>query len=645
MFSRHGSIRLGPDDEEPEFSLLSWFAMLFSAGMGIGLLFYGVAEPIEIFANPPSSEVSPQSAEAAAQALRYTFFHWGLHGWAIYILVGLSLAYFSYRHKLPLSLRSALYPILGEKIYGFWGDVVEVFAVIGTLFGVATSLGFGVMQVNSGLAHLNIFEYNTTNQIFLIIGITLVATISVVSGVNKGVRRLSEVNLFLALILLAFVFFAGPTTYLLKAFSENIGNYLQTLPETSFQTNIFNNNQFNTTVFYFAWWVAWSPFVGMFIARISRGRTIREFISCVLLVPVLLTFIWMTVFGNTAIHMELMGNGGMVEAVQNNISTALFVMLQKMPFPAISCTLAILVIIFFFVTSSDSASLVIDIMTSGGQKNPPVWQKIFWAFAEGLVAIILLLTGGLVALQAGVIITALPFTIVLLFVCYCLWKALRTDTGIDLARESGEGKNILLSRNFISIAGIQPIDTAISEGININSKNVLADAPMLDQISEIVSDDLGSKNWKSRLTRLKKKNYAKYFADQHENIPDEDIEIANNNLKDFILNIVKPAFLDIEQELEKYGRTIQINLAEHQASIVVKKGNVEELFYGISGKVFHRLGYNFPNFNVTDTTVKCYAQVLLRSGVKKVYELKKFTRKNIIHDFLNEYEKWAILDN
>ena len=500
------------------------------------------------------------------------------------------------------------------------------------------------MQINSGLAHLNLFESNSTNQIILIIGITLIATISVVSGVNKGIRRLSEVNLFLALILLVFVFFTGPTTFILKAFSENIGNYMQSLTETSFQTNIFYDNQFSTTVFYFAWWIAWSPFVGMFIARISRGRTIREFVSCVLLVPVLLTFIWMSVFGNTAIHMELMGDGGMVEAVQTNISTALFVMLQKMPLPEVSCTLAILVVMFFFVTSSDSASLVIDIITSGGQKNPPVWQKVFWAFSEGFVAIILLLTGGLIALQTGVIVTALPFAVVLLFVSYSLWKALKTDTGINLAQELGEDKNILLSRDFISVAGIQPVNTPISEKINIDSKNVLSNAPMLDHISEITSDDEFSKNWKKRLTRLKRKHYAKYFAEQYENISDEDIELANNNLKEFILDVVKPAFLDIKEELEKYNRIIQINFSEHQASIIVRKNNMEELFYGIRGKVFHRLGYNFPNFNLTDATVKCYAQVLLRSGGKKVYELKKFTRENIIHDFLNEYEKWAILD-
>jgi choline/glycine/proline betaine transport protein len=440
------------------------------------------------------------------------------------------------------------------------------------------------------------------------------------------------------------VFIAGPTSYLLKAFSENIGAYLQTITITTFQTDVFHNNQFKTTVFYLAWWIAWSPFVGMFIARVSRGRTIREFISCVLLVPVLLTFIWMTVFGNTAIYMELFGDGGMIAAVQENVSTALFVMLEKMPMPVISCTLAILVVIFFFVTSSDSASLVIDIITSGGQKNPPVWQKVFWAFAEGLVAIILLMTGGLVALQTGVITTAFPFGIVMLFVCYSLWKALRTDTGLNLASKIISRENIVLSRTSIAVPGIQPVETPISETFNIDSPHVPVNGEVMDQISEMSSEDEFAKNWKKRLHRLKKKHYDKYFADQYENIPDEYMQEADKKLRTFITDVAKPAFIEIEKEVVKYGRTVKINTSEHQASIIVSKGNIEELFYGIRGKAYHSFDYTFPSFDLTDTAVRCYGQVLLRSGGKKVYELKKFTRKSIIHDFLNEYEKWAILD-
>ncbi|MCP3965370.1 MAG: BCCT family transporter [Lentisphaerae bacterium] len=644
MFSKHGKIKLGRDGDEPEYSLFSWFAMLFSAGIGIGLLFYGVAEPIGIFSTPPSSAIVPESAEAATAAMRYTFFHWGLHAWGIYIVIGLSMAYFSYRHKLPLTLRSVLYPILGEKIYGFWGNAVEVFAVIGTLFGVATSLGYGVMQVNSGMAHLNVLNNSTGNQIILIIIITLIATLSVVSGVNKGVRRLSEINLLLALLLLLFVFFVGPTTFLFKAFSLNLGNYLQTIVGTTFQTDIFNNNQFHTTVFYLAWWIGWSPFVGMFIARISKGRTIREFIGCVLLVPVILTFTWMTVFGNTAIHMELFGNGGMVAAVKTDVSTALFVMLENLPFQKISCTLAIFVIIFFFVTSSDSASLVIDIITSGDQKNPPVWQKIFWAFAQGVVAIALLVTGGLLALQTAVITTALPFAVVMLFICYALWKALRTDTALKEAKESVWEQNILLAKTSISVPGIQPVVTPISETYELEVEGILPSSGVIDQISEMSSDGDYSKDWKKRLTRLKSKHYPEYFADQYEHTDDDNLKKANQRLKAFINDVVKPAFIDIEKELVKYSRTVKISISEHQASVIVMKSDIEELYYGIRGKAYHKLGYTFPAFDPTDSEVKCYAQVMLRSGGKKIHELKKFTKDNIIHDFLNEYEKWAILN-
>ena len=645
MFSKHGKIKLGAENDEPEFSRFTWFAMLFSAGMGIGLLFYGVAEPIKIFSNPPSSDITPQTNLAAAEAMRYTFLHWGLHAWAIYIVVGLSLAYFAYRHKLPLTLRSVLYPVLGDKIYGFWGHVVEICAVIGTLFGVATSLGFGVQQVNSGLTHLNIIENSINNQVILIVAITLIATISVISGVNKGVRRLSEINLLLALSLLIFVFIAGPSIFLLKSFSLNIGDYLQNIVEMTFQTDIYENYQFDTSVFYLAWWIAWSPFVGMFIARVSKGRTIREFILCVLLVPVIMTFIWMTVFGNTALHMELFGNGGMVAAVKENVSTALFVMLENLKYAKVSCSLAIIVVIFFFITSSDSASLVIDIMTSGGRKSPPVWQKIFWAFAEGFVAIVLLKTGGLSALQTAVIITALPFSLIMLVICYALWKALRTESAIIKTKGSIGRKQVVLAKDSISIAGIQPYDTPLNDTVTLASENLFSETPVMEQINEITTDnDDYSKNWKKRLLRLKSKKYPEYFEDQLESLEDEEREKCSKKLNDFIIKTVQPVFKELKIELEKYNRNVVISISHHQASIVVLKGDIEELYYGIRGKVFHKLGYTFPDFDPTDSEVKCYAQVLLRGGNKKLHELKSFNKNNIIHDFLNEYEKWAVLN-
>ncbi|WET07728.1 BCCT family transporter [Lentisphaerota bacterium ZTH] len=646
MCSHYGRIRLGPDDEEPEYGLLTWFAMLFSAGMGIGLLFYSVAEPIKLFSNPPGHLVPENSATAALDAMRYTFFHWGFHAWGIYIIIGLSLAYFSYRHKLPLTIRSVLYPILGEKIYGFWGNLVEIMAVLGTLFGVATSLGLGAMQVNSGLNHLNFFTNTTGHQIVLILIITSIATLSAVSGVDKGIRRLSELNLFLGILLLIFVFIAGGPSFLLMAFVQNIGNYLQTFIKTTFDTGLFRNTSFQKewTLFYWGWWIASSPFVGMFIARISKGRTIREFIAGVLIVPSLLSFFWLTVFGNTALSIQIFGNGGMVEAVDSNIATSLFVLLEKLPLQTISSTLAIFVIVFFFVTSADSASLVVDLITAGGQKKTPLWQKVFWAFSIGLIAIVLLLSGGLVALQTAVITMALPFAVIMLFICFSLWKGLKTEVEIKKAKSNISAHGVLLSKESISVPGISPVDTPISKTFDIESQDILSNIPAKEEIIENCSSELYEENWKKRLERLKKRSFHKFFAYHYDNLPEEGLQKMNHKLEDFIQNIVKPAFEEIESEILKYDRSVKLSISTHQASIIVLKDDIEELYYGIRGKIYHKYGYTFPAFNPTDVKMECFAQVILRSGPKKVHELKRFTPEHIIHDFLNEYEKWAILN-
>ncbi|MDX1455196.1 MAG: BCCT family transporter [Gammaproteobacteria bacterium] len=427
LFSRFGELKLGKDDDEPEYSRYTWFAMLFSAGMGIGLLFYSVAEPILHYGSPP--DANPETLAAAREAMRITFFHWGLHAWAIYIVIGLALAFFAFRYDLPLTIRSTLFPLLGKKIYGPIGNTVEILAVFGTLFGIATSLGLGIMQINRGLEFLGLMDSSVANQLWLIAGITLAATISVVTGLDGGIRRLSEINLGLGLLLVLFIFIAGPTTFLLMSFPQNLGNYLSSVVSMSFDTDAYQGQdwQKSWTMFYWGWWISWSPFVGMFIARVSRGRTIREFISGVLLVPTLLTFIWMVVFGNTAIHMELFGNGGILSAVNANVDTALFVMLERLPWASVTSTLAVIVIATYFVTSSDSGSLVIDILTSGGELNPPVGQRIFWALSEGAVAAVLLLTGGLVALQTVAITTALPFCAIMLFICWSLVRGLSSD--------------------------------------------------------------------------------------------------------------------------------------------------------------------------------------------------------------------------
>lgn len=429
LFSRFGDIKLGKEDETPEFSNVSWFAMLFSAGIGIGLLFFGVAEPLIHYLNPPHSE--PQSQEAAIQSLRIVFFHWGFHGWALYVIVGLSLAYFSYRFELPLTFRSILYPLIGDDIHGFWGNLVETLAVFATMFGIATSLGLGVMQVNAGMDFAGLMDVNQTNQLIIIAGITLMATISVVSGLDAGIRRLSELNFFLGVGLLLFIFVAGPTVFLMKAYIQGMGEYVSGFVSLGLYTDAFGSNSQwmqNWTLFYWGWWISWSPFVGMFIARISRGRTIREFILGVLGVPCIFITFWMTVFGGTGIYLQRVGGAELATAnISESIPKALYLLLENLPFTNITIGIAILSGMIYFVTSSDSGSLVIDILTSGGDPDPPVWQRVFWAVTEGAVASILLVTGGLKALRAASLTTALPFSIVIIVMSYNLVQALRAD--------------------------------------------------------------------------------------------------------------------------------------------------------------------------------------------------------------------------
>ncbi len=444
LFSKYGDIRLGPDGSRPKFSMISWFAMLFSAGMGIGLMFYGVAEPMMHYTSPAQSLVRGETMNAARNAMGITIFHWGLHPWACYSLVGLTIAYFSFRHNRPLSIRSSLYPLFGRHTDGWIGHLVDILAIVSTLFGVATSLGLGVMQVNSGLEYLFDISFSTTTQIVLICLITAAATASVVSGLEKGVKMLSELNMFVAATILLFVFLAGPVLLILNAIPENIGIYLQTLPKNSFWTAAFEETRREWlggwTVFYWAWWIAWSPFVGTFIAKISRGRTIREFILAVLLAPTFMSVIWFTVMGNTAIHLEMTSTANIADAVAENLSQSLFVFLDSLPWSGITSMLGIACVITFFVTSSDSASLVIDTIASGGSHNPPVWQRIFWAVLEGLVAIALLLAGGLKGLQTGAITTALPFTVIIFIMLLGLFKSLREETERAELRALDDGK-------------------------------------------------------------------------------------------------------------------------------------------------------------------------------------------------------------
>ncbi|WP_299702020.1 BCCT family transporter [uncultured Pontibacter sp.] len=427
-FGRFGKIRLGGKDAKPEFSTSAWFAMLFSAGMGIGLLFWSIAEPINHFQTPPMGD--PGTPAAARQAMNFTFLHWGLHAWAIYALVALALAFFTYNRQLPLTVRSAFYPFLGERIHGIIGDVIDILAVIATLFGLATSLGLGVSQVAAGLNHVfPVISNDITTQIILIAIITGIATVSVVTGVDKGVRILSEWNIRIALLILVAVLALGPTVFILGSYVQNTGYYLGNFLQLSFWNEAFstNNWQGSWTVFYWAWWISWAPFVGIFIARVSKGRTIKEFVLGVLIAPSLLSFLWMTAFGSTALRDILAGNSAIADAVAADISTALFVFFEQLPFSTVLSVIGIILIAGFFVTSSDSGSLVVVSLTSGGRPNPSVGTRIFWALSGGAIAAVLLLGGGLQALQTAVIITGLPFALILLTMCYSLYRGLSEE--------------------------------------------------------------------------------------------------------------------------------------------------------------------------------------------------------------------------
>ena len=435
IFSRYGDIRLGHQNENPEYNLVSWIGMLFSAGIGIGLLYWGTAEPLYHFMAPPLGE--PESIAAAKQAMNISFLHYGLHVWALYGMVALSLAYFHYRRGLPLAIRSTLYPLIGKKIYGPMGHTVDTLAVFGTMFGVVTTLGLGVLQINSGLESLFGIPNNITVQIILIAFITMLAGLSLLMGLDKGIKRLSDINIFFTIVLLSFVIILGPTQFIFNSFFENIGNYLHQVIPLGLWTESYEgeaNWQSSWTVFYWAWWISWSPFVGVFVARISRGRTIREFILGVLLIPITILFLWFTAFGGSAVHMELMAavdpniaSPGLVEAVRADTGSAIFKLMESYPLTAALNGLIVVMIVLWFVTSSDSASFVIDMLTSGGDTNPPKIQRLFWAGTEGVIAAVLLAAGGLGALQAASIVSGLPFAVVIVIMMYSLLRGLSRD--------------------------------------------------------------------------------------------------------------------------------------------------------------------------------------------------------------------------
>lgn len=430
IFSKYGGIKLGRPNDKPEYSYITWFAMLFSAGMGIGLVFWGAAEPLSHFHNPPYGD--PTTSDTAKTAMQYSFFHWGFHPWAVYATIALALAYFKFRKHSSGLVSGILVPLFSERGKEVWGTIVDFIVVFATVFGVATSLGFGAIQISGGLSFVFGIDQTFIFQLMIILIVTVLYMLSASTGLNKGIKYLSNSNIVLALALMIFLLLLGPTTFILNLFTTSFGNYIQNLPSMSFRMTPFNED--NTewikgwTIFYWAWWIAWAPFVGTFIARVSRGRTIREFVLGVLLVPTIFGALWFTVFGGSAIHLEFF-QGKDIYGFVNNFGeeTALFAVLENFPFSMFMSLIAILLISTFFITSADSATFVLGMQTTGGRLDPPNSVKLVWGIIQSGAAAVLLWQGGLEALQTASIIAAFPFTIILLLIVFSLLKSFKQE--------------------------------------------------------------------------------------------------------------------------------------------------------------------------------------------------------------------------
>lgn len=568
-----GKIKLGPDHSQPTYSNGSWFAMLFTAGMGIGLMFFGVAEPVMHYVSPPTGE--GETIQAAQTAMQVTFFHWGLHAWAIYTVVGLSLAYFAYRHNLPLKIRSALYPIIGRKIYGPIGDAVDTFATIGTVFGVATTLGFGVTQINSGLNYLFGIEQAPSTQVILIIVVSVMASMSVFLGLDKGIKRLSELNLILTLTLLLFVFFASSSIYLLQTTIQNAGQYISNLFTMTFNLYAYQPNGWigGWTIMYWAWWISWSPFVGMFIARVSKGRSIREFIVGVLLIPTGFTLIWMGFMGNAALYSILHeSNQALVLAVQRDSSVALFEFLHSLPFSSVMSLLATFLVMLFFVTSADSGALVTDYLTAKSE-NSPTWQRLFWTVLMAVLAIVLLLVGGLSALQSATMMSALPFTFIMLFICWGLLKALRLD---------------------------------------VTKMNALQEARITPRAIQ------NPRSWQQRLGLI-----MHYPHNQQE-------------VRDYIDIQVSVAFNQVKKEFKRRQLEVSIQNIQYGMELRVDHQNESNFVYQVVAR--ETVPPSFMAEMTSDEITYYQAEVFLKEGGQN-YDVMDWTLDDLLQDIIDQYER------
>jgi choline/glycine/proline betaine transport protein len=584
FLSKYGSIRLGDNDSEPEYSFFSWISMLFAAGMGIGLMYFGIAEPVSHFSDPTFAGLD--EVRRAKDAQLYTFFHWGIHAWAVYGLVGLSLAYFTYRYRLPLSLRSCFYPILKNRINGAPGDVIDTFALCSTFFGITTTLGFGVVQLNAGLVEIGVMkETGFLYQVMIVVVIMTIATISATSGVNKGVKFLSQLNIVAALLFLLFILICGPTVFLLGSLSEGIGYYLSQFFRLTFNTHAYEPETqpwfFNWTILYWAWWISWSPYVGLFIAKISRGRTIREFIGAVLIIPTAFNFLWMTVLGNSATWLDRNSANGSLSSIANRADELLFKFLDLLPAAGVSSTLAIFIIFVFFVTSADSGIFVMNNIATNNATKSPKWQMVFWGVLLGLLSLVLLNAGGLESLQTMTLITALPFSIIMCMFCYSLVKGLVID-------------DIYYSRAYSHAA-----------------------------------NNWSGEFWKERLDRI--------------------LSFKNRDAVDgFMQQTVQVALEELAAEFNDKGVTAVFSIKEGplDMALTIKHEQLEDFTYGVrsESKIISEFLMNEDNIPGLDRN-KTYIPKTYFGDNRVGYNIEYFNKNEVIADALKQYERFIQLSS
>ncbi|WP_262152291.1 BCCT family transporter [Chryseobacterium foetidum] len=579
MTGKYGNIRLGRNDSKPDYSFFSWLSMLFAAGMGIGLMYFSVAEPMQHYSNPIFEGKAP--VQRAQNAQLYTFFHWGVHAWAIYGVVGLALAYFSYRYRLPLSLRSCFYPLLKDKIKGRWGNIIDVFALCSTFFGITTTLGFGVVQINSGLVKMNILpETGFLYQAVIVAVLVSLSVLSAVSGLDKGVKLLSKINIIAVVILLLFVLIAGPTVYLVGSFTEGIGTYLNSFFSLTFNTHVYEEGTqtwfYDWTILYWAWWISWSPYVGLFIARISKGRTIREFVSAVLILPTLFNFIWMSVFGNTAIWLDMNGAEGALSAMASDADGLMFKFLEYLPFTELMSLFVILIILIFFVTSADSGIFVMNNIATKNARISPKWQTVGWGILLSVLALMLLNAGGLAALQSMTLITALPFSVIMLLFIVSLVKALMID------------KNYY-EKDFAS-----------------------------------TTVPWSGEHWKERLKQI---------------VSFKDVASADQ----YIETTANDAFEDLLNEFKANGIDAKINADENpkQLEIEIRYDLINNFIYGVrsESKMVSEFLLNEENLPDAEEN-RVYFPKSYFGDNREGYDVKLFTKNELISDVLKHYERF-----